>query len=75
MLVLLLGTGIFLTIRLRGLQIRALPYSLYLALIKCKEDSEKPGDITHFQALMTTLAATVGGSLLLAAIGRVCYPT
>ena len=60
MLVLLLGTGILLTIRLRGLQIRALPHSLYLALIKRKEDSEKPGDITHFQALMTALAATVG---------------
>jgi len=60
MLVLLLGTGIFLTIRLRGLQIKALPHSLYLALIKRKEDSEEPGDITHFQALMTALAATVG---------------
>jgi AGCS family alanine or glycine:cation symporter len=60
LIVLLVGTGIFLTIRLRGLQIRGLFYSLYLALFKRKEDDEQEGDISHFQALMTALAATVG---------------
>lgn len=60
MLVLLVGTGIFLTIRLRGLQFRGLLYSLYLALIKRKEDGASEGDISHFQALMTALSATVG---------------
>ncbi|MFC2169512.1 alanine/glycine:cation symporter family protein [Acidobacteriota bacterium] len=60
LLILLVGTGIFLTIRLRGLQIRALFSSLYLALIKRKEDEKETGDISHFQALMTALAATVG---------------
>lgn len=60
LIVLLVGTGIFLTIRLRGLQFRGLWYSLYLALIKRKEDDAAEGDITHFQALMTALAATVG---------------
>jgi AGCS family alanine or glycine:cation symporter len=60
LLVLLVGTGIFLTIRLRGLQFRGLWHSLWLALIKRKEDSAEAGDITHFQALMTALAATVG---------------
>jgi AGCS family alanine or glycine:cation symporter len=60
LIVLLVGTGIFLTIRLRGLQIRGLLYSLYLGLIKRKEDDEQEGDISHFQALMTALAATVG---------------
>jgi AGCS family alanine or glycine:cation symporter len=60
MLVLLVGTGVFLTIRLRGLQFHALLYSLYLALIKRKEDDASEGDITHFQALMTALSATVG---------------
>lgn len=58
--ILLVGTGIFLTFLLRGVQFRKLGYSLYLALIKRKEDSDQPGDITHFQALMTALAATVG---------------
>lgn len=60
MIVLLVGTGIFLTFRLRGLQLRGLLYSLYLGLIKRKEDDKEKGDISHFQALMTALAATVG---------------
>jgi AGCS family alanine or glycine:cation symporter len=60
LIILLVGTGIYLTIRLRGLQFRTLLYSLYLALIKRKEDTDEEGDITHFQALMTALAATVG---------------
>jgi len=60
LLVLLVGTGIYLTIILKGLQFRKLFYSLWLALIKRKEDSDEPGDISHFQALMTALAATVG---------------
>jgi len=60
LLVLLVGTGIYLTIRLRGLQVTKLWHALYLALIKRKEDSDEPGDISHFQALMTALSATVG---------------
>ncbi|HEX9973957.1 MAG TPA: sodium:alanine symporter family protein [bacterium] len=60
LMILLVGTGIFLTIRLRGLQFRGLWHSLYLALIKRKEEGTAEGDISHFQALMTALAATVG---------------
>ena len=60
LLILLVGTGIFLTIRLKGLQVTKLMYSLYLGLIKRKEEGDHPGDITHFQALMTALSATVG---------------
>jgi len=60
LLVLLVGTGIYLTILLKGLQFRKLFHSLWLALIKRKDDGDNPGDITHFQALMTALAATVG---------------
>ncbi|MFQ5866219.1 MAG: alanine/glycine:cation symporter family protein [bacterium] len=60
MLILLVGTGIYLTFLLKGLQIRGLGHSLYLALIKRKETESSEGDITHFQALMTALAATVG---------------
>ncbi|MGH7885576.1 MAG: alanine/glycine:cation symporter family protein, partial [Thermodesulfobacteriota bacterium] len=33
---------------------------LYLALIKRKEEDSSQGDISHFQALMTALSATVG---------------
>ncbi|MEJ2544569.1 MAG: sodium:alanine symporter family protein [Calditrichaceae bacterium] len=60
LLILLVGTGIFLTIRLRGVQITKLLHALYLGLIKRKEQDDQPGDISHFQALMTALSATVG---------------
>ena len=56
---LLLLTGFFLTIRLRGLQFTQLGPALYQALIVRKEPGAE-GDISHFQALMTALAATVG---------------
>lgn len=59
LLILLVGTGIYLTIRIGFLQIRLLPYSLKLAFSK-KQDKRSDGDISHFQALMTALAATVG---------------
>jgi len=55
----LLLTGLFLTVRLRGLQFRQLGQALYLAFIVRKEQGAE-GDISHFQALMTALAATVG---------------
>ena len=60
LLVLLVGTGIYLTIRLKALQITQLMKALYLALIKRREEGDQPGDISHFQALMTALSATVG---------------
>lgn len=57
MLVLLVGTGLYLTIRLKGMQFWALGHAFKLIFVK--EENAK-GDITHFQALMTALAATVG---------------
>ena len=56
---LLLLTGLYLTVRLKGLQFRELGHSLWLALVVRKEEGAE-GDISHFQALMTALAATVG---------------
>ncbi len=56
---LLLSTGLFLTLRLKGLQFTQLWHSLWLALVVRKERGAE-GDISHFQALMTALAATVG---------------
>ncbi|ACV68769.1 alanine/glycine:cation symporter family protein [Desulfohalobium retbaense] len=60
LLILLVGTGAWLTLCLRGLQFSKLWHSLYLALIKRKEEGAEEGDISHFQALMTALSATVG---------------
>ncbi len=56
---LLLTTGLFLSVRLRGLQFRELGPALRLAFIVRREAGAE-GDISHFQALMTALAATVG---------------
>lgn len=57
---LLVGTGLYLTILLRGIQFRALIPALRLAFTKHPEEEESEGDISHFQALMTALSATVG---------------
>ena len=57
LLALLLGTGFWLTIRLRGIQFRALFYALRLTFSK---ERGGEGDISHFGSLMTALAATVG---------------
>ena len=59
LIILLVGTGLYLTVLLRGLQFRLLKHSLWLALVKRREEGAD-GDISHFQALMTALAATVG---------------
>lgn len=56
---LLLLTGLYLTIRLRGLQFKQLGPALHLALVQRKEPTGD-GDVSHFQALMTALSATVG---------------
>ncbi len=60
MMFLLIGTGIFLTIRLKGLQIRKLPYTIRLIIIPESTDSPGKGDISPFRALMTTLSGTIG---------------
>ena len=56
---LLLATGLFLTIRLGGIQFRQLGSAMHLALV-VRREKEGRGDISHFQALMTALSATVG---------------
>jgi AGCS family alanine or glycine:cation symporter len=58
LILLLVGTGIFLTIRLRALQITQLGHALRIAFSRA--DTRAAGDISHFKALMTALAATVG---------------
>ena len=58
LIILLIGLGLYLTIRLGGMQFKYLGYSLKLAFSRKDEDAE--GDISQFQALMTALAATIG---------------
>jgi len=56
---LLLGTGLYLTIRLGGIQFLRLGAALRLGLFT-RRDPGSDGDISQFQALTTALAATVG---------------
>src|SRR5699024_7838708 len=56
---LLLGTGLYLTIRLGGLQFTRFAPAMRLGLVK-RRDAGSEGDISQFQALTTALAATVG---------------
>lgn len=59
MLALLMGTGIFLTFRLKFLPWRNLAFALKLVFQK-DDSSKSDGDISPFQSLMTSLAATIG---------------
>ena len=59
LLSLLVGTGLYLTIRLGGVQFQMLPSALKLAFSR-KQDQSSVGDISQFQSLMTALAATIG---------------
>ena len=58
MLILLLGTGVYLTIRLKFLPLRNLFYAF--SLLWKNRKSKEEGDISPFSALMTAMAATVG---------------
>ncbi len=58
-LAVLLGVGLYLTIRLGFIQLLGFRHSLHViqGRYACKEDK---GDVSHFQALATALSATVG---------------
>ena len=58
LIVLILAVGIFLTIRLRGLQITKLP--LAVRHIIANEKDGKDGEVSSFGALCTALSATIG---------------
>ncbi|MBK1623494.1 alanine:cation symporter family protein [Afifella marina DSM 2698] len=60
MLVLLLGTGLYLTLGLGFLPQRKLGYGFRLALGGRKAQHGDEGEITPFQALTTALSATIG---------------
>ena len=58
LLALLLGTGLFLTLGLKGMTIRKIPYA-FRQLLKGRKSSGE-GEVTPFNALMTSLSSTVG---------------
>ena len=58
LLLLLLGTGVYLTFILKGMQFRYLGYAI--KQVFAKQSSNSKGDISHFEALMTSLAGAIG---------------
>lgn len=58
LIILILATGIFLTIRLKGLQITKLP--LAIKNLMANEKSGTEGEVSGFAALCTALSATIG---------------
>lgn len=63
LLLLIFGCGLYITWVLRGMQFRYLIYAFQQVLAERREGSQ--GDISPFQALMTTLAGAIGtGSIV-----------
>ncbi len=60
MIVLILGTGLYLQIRLGFLPIRKIGYGFRMIAKSRKADDLAEGEITPFAALMTALSATIG---------------
>ena len=58
MLVLILGTGLFLMLGLKGMPLRRLGYGF--RMLWQGRDGKGEGDISPFNALMTSLSATIG---------------
>jgi AGCS family alanine or glycine:cation symporter len=58
-IVLLLGAGIFLTTRLRIIQVRKVSHALAI-VAGYYDDPKDKGEISHFQALTSALSATIG---------------
>lgn len=57
MIILIIGCGILLTIRLRGIQIHKLGRALKYMF---KDEEQGSGEVSSFQALCTALSATIG---------------
>ena len=57
---LLLGTGLFLTIRLGGIQVRLFTTAMSLAFGRRRKATGDRGEISSYQAMATALAVTVG---------------
>ncbi len=58
LIVLILAVGVFLTIRVKGLQIRLLPRAIKELFVN--EKSGDSGEVSSFAALCTALSATIG---------------
>ena len=73
MLLLLVGTGVFLSCRVGFLQFRKFGYAMKNTIGKIFQKSEAgEGEVTPFQAVATALAATVGTGNIAGVTGAIC---
>jgi AGCS family alanine or glycine:cation symporter len=59
LIIVLVGTGVFLSLRLRFIQLRGFGHGIRLLAGKY-DDPKQQGQISHFQALSAALSATIG---------------
>jgi len=69
----LIGGGVFFTLRMNFINLRAFRHAIDVAIGKY-DDPEETGEVSHFQALATALSATVGlgniaGSAIAVSVG------
>ena len=73
MLLLLVGTGVYLSCRVGFLQFRKFGYAMKNTIGKVFQKSEAgEGEVTPFQAVSTALAATVGTGNIAGVTGAIC---
>ena len=70
-LVMILGTGIYITLRTRSVQLRLFPRAIRELGQKLRRRDHQEG-VSSFQALCTALAATVGTGNLVGVAGAIC---
>lgn len=70
-LLLILGVGLYLSLRLGFVQLRLLPRALRLFAAKLRREDTGRG-VSSLQALCTALAATVGTGNLVGVAGAIC---
>ena len=58
LLILLIGTGVYFTVKLGGIQFQHLPKAL--KMVFSKEEKKAEGEVSSFAALCTALSATIG---------------
>ncbi|MBQ7098411.1 MAG: sodium:alanine symporter family protein, partial [Oscillospiraceae bacterium] len=73
MLLLLVGTGVYLSCRVGFIQFRKFGYAMRNTLGKIfKKNEAGEGEVTPFQAVATALAATVGTGNIAGVTGAIC---
>ncbi|MDR2632359.1 MAG: sodium:alanine symporter family protein [Treponema sp.] len=72
-LVVLVGGGLYLTVRLKFFQIRYLPYIIKQTFGKIQDKGKGEGTVSPFQAAATAMASTIGASNIVGVPAAIAY--